>query len=949
MTRLGFPGTPLPIRGEMYISGAWTDITSSVRLDREVVISARGRSGEQGRPSPCTCDFTLNDRTGLLNNRNPNSAYYGLLPRNLPVRFSVTEDRSFAIIDTATGSEVKTADKAVLDITGDIDIRIEFELAKWTGTTDGQMLASKYRRTASNNRSWIFYKTNLGYLQFSWTTDGTTSTLNGVASTAPLTITGGPMAARVTMDVDNGSGQKVLKFYTSDSIAGSWTQLGATQTFAGTTSIFSGTADVELGRIDDGQNGGLTAVTGMSGRIYAFELYNGIAGTLVAEADIYNQPRGTTSFSDGLATPNTWVTAGNAEITPDDRRFTGEISALPVVSDVSGRDVYIPVQAADVTRRLGKGATAIASALKSYFSQYVTSGQATGYWPAEDGSSATTIASAVSRGAPGKISDTQFGTVSDLPASGGAITLSNSGSRINVVGRPTNNTGYACFNFAMKMPSVPASSVTVIDLYCQGGTISRINFSVTATSYNMAAYDLDGALITSNSTLFGTTTPPNVWNLFRIQLTQSGGNTQLDLGWYHPGDTGLTGAAALIFAAVCGRFTQAQMIGQTNNAGTQYAHLFMGQFYLDNVTAAYVTAANAFAGETTTTRFSRIAGENGITATVIGTSTEVMGPQPIDTPLNVLFQCHDTERGQMYPDRNSLAIVLRTRRSLVNQYGPSISYTGGELGPAVALPTDDDALLRNAVTATRPGDGSTGYATQDSGPNSTASPTASPPGVGVVPGSISPNTYLSARLADMAAHDVFLGTWDEPRWPMVQVALERQNYAGTAAKVLIARALARLDVGDMFSITHLPSFLPPDDAQVMIQGITEVLANRGWRFTWNTSAYGPYALNDLTSMTASRYRLAASGCTTAATITTTATSFTVAIAAGNALWGTTALKPGNFPQNVVIAGEVITISGISGTSSPQTFTASARSVNGIVKAHAAGETVQIQYPFYVGL
>ena len=44
-----------------------------------------------------------------------------------------------------------------------------------------------------------------------------------------------------------------------------------------------------------------------------------------------------------------------------------------------------------------------------------------------------------------------------------------------------------------------------------------------------------------------------------------------------------------------------------------------------------------------------------------------------------------------------------------------------------------------------------------------------------------------------------------------------------------------------------------------------------------------------------------------------------------------------------MGGEVMTISAISGTSSPQTFTISARSVNGVVRAQTAGQDVRL-YP-----
>ncbi|MGA5669021.1 hypothetical protein ACPCTG_26500 [Streptomyces pseudogriseolus] len=57
--------------------------------------------------------------------------------------------------------------------------------------------------------------------------------------------------------------------------------------------------------------------------------------------------------------------------------------------------------------------------------------------------------------------------------------------------------------------------------------------------------------------------------------------------------------------------------------------------------------------------------------------------------------------------------------------------------------------------------------------------------------------------------------------------------------------------------------------------------------------------------------------------------------------------PVHFPIDVQVGGEVMTVTGISGTS-PQTFTVT-RAVNGISKPHAAGTTVRVHQPFVFAL
>lgn len=54
-------------------------------------------------------------------------------------------------------------------------------------------------------------------------------------------------------------------------------------------------------------------------------------------------------------------------------------------------------------------------------------------------------------------------------------------------------------------------------------------------------------------------------------------------------------------------------------------------------------------------------------------------------------------------------------------------------------------------------------------------------------------------------------------------------------------------------------------------------------------------------------------------------------------------------MKITVGGEVITLSAIAATASPQSATVSARSVNGVVKAHLAGAAVDIADPVFYAL
>jgi hypothetical protein len=85
------------------------------------------------------------------------------------------------------------------------------------------------------------------------------------------------------------------------------------------------------------------------------------------------------------------------------------------------------------------------------------------------------------------------------------------------------------------------------------------------------------------------------------------------------------------------------------------------------------------------------------------------------------------------------------------------------------------------------------------------------------------------------------------------------------------------------------------------------------------------------------------GSSLASSATAGATTLSVATTAGNDLWIT-----GSVNFDIIIGGEQIHVSSISGTSSPQTFTVT-RAVNGVSKAQASGAAVALYRPAIVAL
>ena len=202
---------------------------------------------------------------------------------------------NYAYLPGVVSNFLSVPDATPLDITGDIDIRVQLTMDDWTPSSPMSFLG-KWTSTG-NQRSYLLALTNVGQMQFYWSVDGIN--LLSATSSAAISFADGQLAwVRATLDVDNGASGKDIKFFTSaDGIT--WTQLGTTQTTAGTTSIFAGTGIVEIGSQSNTWN--------LAGKIYRAQILNGIDGVPVLDAD-------TSQVTSGSATSFTALTGQTVTI-----------------------------------------------------------------------------------------------------------------------------------------------------------------------------------------------------------------------------------------------------------------------------------------------------------------------------------------------------------------------------------------------------------------------------------------------------------------------------------------------------------------------------------------------------------------------------------------------------------------------------------------------------------
>jgi hypothetical protein len=202
---------------------------------------------------------------------------------------------NYVYIPGGSTNALSIPDAANLDITGDIDLRAQVAMDDWTPTAYSSLIV---KRLAGQVSYELAVNTG-GELAFQYSVDGTNALTR--LSTVATGLTDKTVKwVRATLDVDNGSSQNDVKFFTSDD-GTSWTQLGSTVTNALTTSIFSGTAQVAIGAYSN-----LSSFTATA-KIYRAQILNGINGTTVLDVD-------TSIITSGGATTFTAVTGQTVTI-----------------------------------------------------------------------------------------------------------------------------------------------------------------------------------------------------------------------------------------------------------------------------------------------------------------------------------------------------------------------------------------------------------------------------------------------------------------------------------------------------------------------------------------------------------------------------------------------------------------------------------------------------------
>ena len=887
-----FPATPLEVRVDLMVDGAWSNITSDVLVDDAITIS-RGRADEATQADPSTCSLSLKNRNGTYSPRNPTSSLYGKIGRNTRMRVGVGSPPIAAAVNGLTGTSL-AAPSVTAEASGSL-------MCVWGATPVGNI-------------------TGPGGFSMGTEQDGTASTWNGGYKAVSAGATGTSTATYSTAATDGVAlsvavpGAAVAAGFVNISTAlGGTCSLSVTSCAAGDyLLVVQGWSTDPYGQMTEfpelfaitSSNFMLVADTGASAgprlRAWIYRVPTGATATQTIR--FKNRPR-ESGGGDNYA--RAWRLTG---VTDYYVRHVGEVSSWPQTWDLSGADVRARITSSGILRRLSQGASPLQSALTRHIAN---SPNVRGYWPCEEESDATSFSSPLAGVVPGL----PLGAPT-LAADGGWLgseplpTWQSAGFRATIPPYASSGELFAGALYAMPVAGT-ANNANLIAVGFSGGTISRAIIEY-RTGGSLAIKLMDRSNAIAQNSAFAFNFDGDRFFAW-LALTQNGANIdwkicaiELNAGNYSPTQvvgTGTTaaqtfGSANSVTAGVEGdnntslSLSTAVTIGHvTVSSGVQYP-------FRSDISYAYPALVGWFA-EGAPFRITRLCREEGIDCQGYYADTGTpLGPQRPGALIDLLREAADSDMGQVYDPKGWLGIGYRSRDSRQSRAADlTLSYTGGQVA-APFEPVDDDQLVRNDVTVTRIG-GSSARSQLTTGPLSTLAP---PNGVGRYDESVDLSLWRDSDAADAAGWRVHLGTSDEARYPSVSTMLHKSPSLITT--------YAALDVLDQLSITGLPAWLPPGPAEVMIEGYTETLTPFTWDATFNASPAGPWrvAAQDYGEFS----RLDSADSTLASAATSGATRLDVVTADGSPLWITTAGFAAQFPFNATVGGEVVTVTAIAG-------------------------------------
>lgn len=640
------------------------------------------------------------------------------------------------------------------------------------------------------------------------------------------------------------------------------------------------------------------------------------------ESSLYHQIGLNTPARLRIGSGPTTITVGEAS------RWEPDTTEDHTVSPVRGRS-WVTMDAEGLLRRIGRWDDLLDSPLKRQIESYST---LTGYWPLEGGNTDTTVLAEVSgvQGAqPGSFQGNVTMAGDGGPGGSADVIELGSGATVGGTFRRHHTSGFQLV-FHYKLPAVPSSAsyANLMQFKLSNGNV--IEWQVNSTSYRILVTESDGTSLVSNAVLFGAGVSPANWIRYRIKVTVSSGTVSVEPAWYQ--QDGITYGTSSTYSS---SFTGAPLTWASSaNAWTEngaLAHVFGitdTSFDLINYYDA-IRAFDGYLGETAGDRFLRLLGEQGLAGALLGAAgvTVPMGRQRPETLAKLLEQCVVTDGGLMFDDATAVAVVMRTRVH-IQESGSVLTLTKGVNVAKPLRPVTDDDGVYNDITVKNYNDASARYVLE-AGRKSIQEP---PNGVGRYLNTVDVCQQSDELLPDRAVWEVAKATVDRRRYKKITVDL--------LAHPALTATLAGMDPGDTIKLEGAT----PETLWLHVINFEWKIEDTPVRVTltcrpaeaWLFGVYDAVQAHEVA-------RYDATFSTTRSTATTTATTLLVHNPVLDDCWG-----DDDAPYDLMVAGErmtctAVTAPSLSGGMYRQDLTVT-RSVNGVVKTHAADETVELADP-----
>lgn len=950
---------------KFYLNGDWRDVSTQVRAKRGIAY-LRGRQDEDDTTPPQRCSFDLSNTDGTWSDTNPLGPYFGHLRRNTPIELSLRTVRDTATTNASNGwgsTDAGTGDNAGA-----------WQVEPWTvvGTTSNYAKASG-KATHSINAAG---STRTSYLA---SFRGREVDVSFTVQLSVTNVTGGALEQGIAIGNVMLRGQGAASTYyllrlvvqTDETLTIDWwshagiiladTSFVIPDITHVNTNIYHVRAQAE-GRT-------VRAKVWLDGSSEPYDWLTWYTDeTEDPETDTMRDAQGWVGLQSAILTgcTNTNITVSYDDFEIRVPTWAGEISEWPQERDVTGNEQVVSLVAQGPKRRIAQGNSLAKSAIYNctLAAGFPFSKLPHVYWPLEGGemtgSDTLDIMGTTSRitfnrpNGTNTVGRIRWGGDTTRPGSLQSPTITGGGALNGILEPPTEATAWAV-QWQWKLNFREGTTGTFQTVALPGGGQITVVPNHLAGS-NSVIVGLTAPGVSNNNILsytFDTDAEVEDWHTFAITAEQSGSDVNFFL-WVD-GGTDVAHTQAGMTLAGLNYVAFASLPDTTSDFSIGHISVYSGDLSGFD-TISIVDAAEGWPGESAPNRVHRLCDEYSFEVDWLTDNTifendngRTMGPQRVAALSSLLDDAEKINGGLLYEQRSVVGLQFRALESMLSR-SPWVTLNVGtdkHLSPPLKA-TSDDLRTVNSATAQRV-DGGEFTVTRTDGP--LAAVPAVEGGVGEYPKTLPFNCELEHDLRDLASWAVANGTIDQKRFPAVEIELHRSAIQDTAGLV---SKLRDLDVGELISLAGLESSYIYDDPDTLVLGVSGYLDKLRHTLTLNTvpaEVYRTLIIGSTAADSSEFSRLDSDTTVIDEDLDTSETDVTIEIEVGSAFWVDSTNYADHFPFDVIVGGEVMTVTACTTpTGQNQTMTVT-RNVNGLPggKSHTAGAKLSLHRPNYYGL